>query len=171
MSHQPQFIFDPFEFARRSNALDGELDARDLPRVAEAIRGTQAWRRGTAQPVRYELTGRQIDDKSFLDVVAAAELVFCCRRCLEDVVCAVEVNARLLLVPKGEELPDEALEVDEFDPIHAERDFDVIGAVEEELLLALPLAPTHEDCSVPAVQENGDDRSPFALLKGLKTTS
>jgi len=171
MSHQPQYIFDPFEFAQRSDALDGELDARDLPRVAEVLRGTQAWRQGKPQPVRYELTGCKIDDKSFLDVVATAELIFRCPRCLDDVACTVDVEARLLLVPKGEELPDEALEVDEFDPIHAERDFDVTGAVEEELLLALPLAPTHEGCSVPAVQENGDDRSPFALLKGLKTKS
>jgi hypothetical protein len=40
--------------------------------------------------------------------------------------------------------------------------------IEEELLLALPLAPTHENCSMPAAQENGDERSPFAALKGLK---
>ena len=33
---------------------------------------------------------------------------------------------------------------------------------------ALPLAPTHDDCSVPVARENGDDGSPFAVLRGLK---
>jgi len=168
MPHQPQFITDPFEFARHSSVLNGEFDARHLPRLAELLQGTDAWRRGTPQSVGFKLAGVQIDDKLFLDVVATANLTFQCQRCLEDVCCTVQANARLLLVPKGEALPDEGLEVDEFDPIHAERDFDVMGAVEEELLLALPLAPTHAGCKTPAAQENGGERSPFAQLAALK---
>lgn len=164
MPHQRRLIPDPFEFARRHEVLDGELDARDLSRLAGILRET-----GAAQQVRYELAGSQEGDKLFLDVSILAGLTFQCQRCLEDLRWPVKVQTRLLLVPKGKELPDDELEEDEFDPIHAERDFDVCAAVEEELLLALPLAPTHDDCSVPAVQENGDDRSPFALLKSLKT--
>lgn len=166
MSHQSQVIFDPFEFARRGNALSGELDARNLSRLADVLRDA-----GAKQLVRYELSGERLDGKPFLRIVAKADLTLLCQRCLGDVRCAVDVDSRLLLVPNGEELPDDGLENDEFDPVHAGRDFDVFGAVEEELLLALPLAPTHEDCSAPVVQENGDDRSPFALLKSLKAKS
>lgn len=165
MSHQTKVIPDPFEFARRSDVLKGELDARSLPRVLESVRDV-----GVQQLVRYALTGFRLEGKSYLDVQATADLSFLCPRCLGDVRCTVEAQSRLLLVPKNEALPDEALEVDEFDPVHAGRDFDVLGAVEEELLLALPLAPTHENCSVPAARENGDDGSPFAVLRGLKTS-
>ncbi|MDP5240868.1 YceD family protein [Uliginosibacterium sp. 31-16] len=166
MSHQSRVIPDPFEFARRGDTLSGELDARDLPRLAAALRDT-----GGEQSVSYELSGFRLDDKSFIEVFASAALIMQCQRCLGEVSCAVDAESRLLLVPRGESMPDEGLESDDFDPVEAGRDFDVLDAVEEELLLALPLAPTHGDCSVPAAKENGDDRSPFALLKSLKTKS
>lgn len=164
MSHQPQVIPDPFEFARRGNTLSGEVDARSLLRLADDLRDL-----GVVQPVCYELSGSRRDDKLFLVVTASAHLTLQCQRCLGDVQCLVEADSRLLLVPRTENLPDEELEEDDFDPIHAGHDFNVLGTVEEELLLALPLAPTHGDCSVPAAKENGDDRSPFAVLKGMKT--
>ena len=163
MSHQTKVIPDPFEFARRGDALEGELDARGLPRLSDSIRDVGAY-----QMVRYKLSGFRLEGKSYLDVHATADLSFQCQRCLGDVRYPVEAQSRLLLVPRNEELPDEALEVDDFDPVHAGHDFDVLGAVEEELLLALPLAPTHEDCSAPVARENGDDGSPFAVLRGLK---
>lgn len=166
MPHQLLLISDPFEFARRGDAARGEQDARGLPRLAAELRDT-----GLEQPIRYELMGSMIDDKSFIEIVASASLVMQCQRCLGDVEYTVEAESRLLLVPRGQPMPDEGLEEDDFDPVQAGRDFDVLAAVEDELLLALPLAPTHDNCSVPVAKENGDDRSPFALLKGFKAKS
>lgn len=164
MSHQPRLISDPFEFAQRGDTLTGELDARNLPRLAGMLRDL-----GEEQKLHFELSGSRIGDKSFLDVLATASLVLPCQRCLGDVSRVVEVESRLLLVPRDEALPDEDLEEDDFDPVHAGRDFDVFEAVEEELLLALPLAPTHDDCSVPVAGKSGDESSPFAVLRGLKS--
>jgi uncharacterized protein len=141
------------------------VDARNLPRLAAALQGAGV------QPVSYELLGSQLEDQHFIDIAASASLNMQCQRCLGEVCCEVEVDARLLLVRKGDPMPDEDLEIDDFDPVYAGHDFDVLSAVEEELLLALPLAPTHDNCSVPAAKENGDDRSPFALLKGFKAQS
>lgn len=163
MPHQSRTLPDPFEFARRNEVLEGELDARDLPRLAASLRET-----GTLQRIRYVVSGERIDDKSFLDIRAVADLSLECQRCLTDVRCEVVGESRLLLVPRGQPLPDDELEEDDFDPVHAGRDFDLVEAIEEEVLLALPLAPTHDDCSLPAARENGDDRSPFAVLRGLK---
>lgn len=163
MSHQPEVIPDPFEFARRGFSREGELDARALPRLVDCLSNVRV-----EQGVRYVLSGRMRDEKHFLGVQASAWLTMQCQRCLGDVQCLVEADSRLLLVPRNEALPDEGLEDDDFDPIHAGHDLDVVGLIEEELLLALPLAPTHENCSMPAAQENGDERSPFAALKGLK---
>jgi len=163
MPHQSPNIPDPFEFARRQLALEGRLEARELPRLAQMIRGAEQ-----AQPVEYALVGRQKDDKLFIDVTVRAELVLECQRCLEDKRETVTAQTSLLLVPEGTEMPDDELEVDEYDAIRAKRDFDVLGAVEEELLLALPLAPTHAACKTPAAQENGGERSPFAQLAALK---
>jgi len=165
MSHQQRVIPDPFEFALRGAKLDDVVDARTLSGVAGSLRDI-----GAAQHVHYELSGVRLDGKDFLSIAVSASLTMQCQRCLGDVRCEVEANSRLLLVPQTEELPDENLEQDDFDPVHAWRDFDVLRAVEEELLLALPLAPTHQQCSVPTAKENGEDDSPFAVLRGLKTS-
>lgn len=163
MSHQPKVIPDPYDFARRGDTLTGEADLAPFSRLLSEVR-----RNGAGQQVTYSLHGFQLDGKSFVDVQATAGLVMTCQRCLGEVTCTVEARSRLLLVPVGESLPDDGLEEDDFDPVHAWRDFDVLAAVEEELLLALPLAPTHEDCKMPVARENGDDGSPFAALRGFK---
>lgn len=163
MSHQPKVISDPYEFARRGDSLAGTAELALFSRVASEARET------AGRQVAYELTGFRQDDKSFLEVRAEVVLPMTCQRCLGEVECTVEGLATLMLVPPGEALPDDGLEVDDFDPVHVWRDLDVLEAVEEELLLALPLAPTHEDCRMPVARENGDDSSPFAVLKGLKT--
>lgn len=164
MSHQSPNIPDPFDFARRRLTLEGRADACDLPRLAQVVSG-----HGQSQPVQYTLAGRSVDDKLFIDIVVSAELLMQCQRCLEDKREVVTASTSLLLVPDKVEIPDEELEVDEYDAVHAGRDFDVIGAVEEELLLALPLAPTHADCTMPVAKENGGERSPFAQLAVLKS--
>lgn len=164
MSHQPETIHDPFDFARRALELTGTVDARLLPGLSDVIID-----QGSAQMVEYSVTGHVRDGKCFLDIAATGVLFLQCQRCLGEVGSEVDAQSRLMLVPQGQDLPDDGLEDDDFDPIHAGVDFAVLAAIEEELLLALPLAPTHASCSVPAVKENGDDRSPFAALKGLKT--
>ncbi len=163
MSHQQRVIPDPFDFARRADTLAGELDARHLVRVADQLRAPD-----TAQPVQYEVRGERVDGKSFLHVSVSARLVMQCQRCLGEVVCEPQQQSSLLLVPRDQPLPDEDLENDEFDPVHAGRDFDVLDAVEEELLLALPLAPAHEECALPGGEDGSADSSPFAMLKSLK---
>jgi uncharacterized protein len=164
MSHQPKVIPDPYEFARRGDTLTGEVELAAFPRLLSEVR-----KGGAGQHVAYTLHGYQLDAKSFVDIQATAELVMTCRRCMGDVPCTVEADSRLMLVPPGEALPDDGLEDDDFDPMHVWRDFDVLAAVEEEVLLALPLAPTHDDCKMPVARGNGDESSPFAVLRGLKT--
>lgn len=143
--------------------MSGAFALAEFPRLADEVSGLVE---GSA--MAFELQGYRVDDASFIGIRARAEFLMTCQRCLEDVACVVEVESRLLLVPPGEALPDEDLEDDDFDPVHVWRDFDVTGAVEEELLLALPLAPTHDNCEMPAARERDGENSPFAVLKGLK---
>lgn len=163
MSHQLRVIPDPFEFARVGGEIAGEIDAGSLSRFAGLLRAD-----GGASSVQYRLNGAMRDGKAFLDFSISAQLMLTCQRCLGVLECPVEVENSLLLVKPEEALPDEELEDDGFDPVHAGRNFDVLEALEEELLLALPLAPTHSDCSVPVAEASGDDRSPFAALKNLR---
>ncbi|MFA9438503.1 DUF177 domain-containing protein [Uliginosibacterium sp. sgz301328] len=170
MSHQqndtPATIADPFEFARRGGRIEGVVDAAGLPRLIDMLRST------ASQPVGYVVTGESeksaLGEKLFLHVQAGGELVLGCQRCLEELPYVVDVDARLLLVSADEPLPDDELEDDSHDPVHAGRDFDVRQALEEELILALPLAPVHDVCDAPVEAVRDEDASPFAALKSLK---
>lgn len=163
MSHQLHHIADPFEFARSGSEESGELDAVLLPRLEGVLRPD-----GGVSSVRYQVSGVVQDEKPFLRVHVDAHLMVTCQRCLAAMACDVEAEGKLLLVRPGEALPDEDLEEDDFDPVHATRNLVVVELVEDELLLALPLAPTHEKCKVPAAKDSGDAGSPFAVLKNLK---
>ena len=156
-------LSDPFEFARRGGQLDGEIDARELERLKDVLRSS-----ADAQLVRYSLMGEKLGDKHFIRIDLSVSLSLGCQRCLEDLPCAVAAEGRLLLVPLGMPMPDDGLEDDSFDPVHVGVDFDVLAAVEEELLLALPIAPVHENCEAPGGVSRDDNASPFAVLGRLK---
>lgn len=164
MSSIQRVLPDPFEFARTGAELKGEVDAGVFERLADILRPDE-----NGHKVSYTLTGSREDDKSFLHLQAEGALTLGCQRCLENLRCDVTVDSRLLLVPNGAQMPDDELQDDDFDPIHAGHDFDVLAALEEELLLALPLAPTHSQCDLPGSERNiGGKESPFAVLGRLK---
>jgi hypothetical protein len=48
------------------------------------------------------------------------------------------------------------------------RELDVAELVEDEILLALPVAPRHEKCGLPGAADAGERINPFAALSGLK---
>jgi uncharacterized metal-binding protein YceD (DUF177 family) len=53
----------------------------------------------------------------------------------------LRIKSRLQLVGPGEEWPDEDLADDSADAIEAEKELAVLSLVEDEVLLALPIAP------------------------------
>jgi uncharacterized protein len=164
-------ISDPFEFARRGDTLDGELPAASFVRLEKELRPA-----GLELPLHYRLEGRMQGGKAFIVLQLSGEVVLTCQRCLGDVACRLDSQSRLLLVPEGEDLPDDELTVydedyreeDDFDPIHASRNLDVLELVEDELLLSLPLSPMHEECSVPTGEWLEGPASPFAVLGKLQ---
>jgi len=58
---------------------------------------------------------------------------------------------------------------DEVDNIPAEKRFDVLALLEEELLLSMPIAPKHEidECQM-AVEGLNRSNNPFSVLAALK---
>jgi len=74
----------------------------------------------------------------------------------------------LRLVSEGE-IDSTDIEDDEVDSIPNEKHLDVLGLIEEELLLSLPIAPKHDEGECEVVVE-GLNRSnnPFAVLASLK---
>ena len=68
----------------------------------------------------------------------------------------------------GEEWPDDDLADDSTDAIEAEKELAVLSLIEDEVLLALPIAPRHEQCESPSGTAAEHGPSPFAALSALK---
>jgi uncharacterized protein len=92
----------------------------------------------------------------------------CCQRCLGGLPYDVEMDSSLLLL--DEATVGASAGVDDLDAVAAGSAMDVWSLVEDEVLLALPIAPRHPEGECRAGIGAGRDQaaSPFAVLAGLK---
>lgn len=153
---------DPVRFAFDGRELSGRVALSGFGRLAELLAeltGEVAW----------SLSGyRGTDGKPFLRVAIHAEPVLRCQRCLSGLKWPFDRVSNLRLVRPGTPIGDDELENDEFDTIEAVPDLDVIALVEEEILLALPIAPRHEHCEPPSPAGGTEKKSPFDILASLR---
>ena len=96
-----------------------------------------------------------------------------CQRCLTAL--NFEIDSKSLLVLAKDEAQadtiEELIDDDEIDVIVGSATFDVNYLIEDEALLALPVAPKHETCpgdGVAAEAKGAERASPFEVLKKLK---
>ena len=106
-----------------------------------------------------------------------AELPLTCQRCMEAVVTPIEVDRHFVFVPDEDTaaaLDDES----EDDVLEMTADFNLLGLVEDEVLMAMPLVPSHDSCPTGLAQSvqtaDFDDAAeekphPFAVLAALKS--
>jgi len=130
----------------------GELSARqapdELPRLRELLADGDGW-------IEWRLSGERRPrpeggSEAFLRLSLSGSVGLTCVRCLEPVRAAL-AEARLFKLALTEtEAEREDAESEGYDVLAANPRFDVLGLVEDEAILALPIAPRHEDCRLPA---------------------
>ncbi len=153
---------DSLAFAREGRHLVGELAVNELPRLADALADD-------AGVLVCDVSGgRNEQGKLYLRLTVMGELHLSCQRCLEAMRFPLAIDRQVLLVPPGAPWPDEALEDDSADAVEARDRQSVAELVEDELLLALPVAPRHDACGLPGGERHDGAASPFALLAKLK---
>ena len=96
-----------------------------------------------------------------------ARLRLTCRRCLEAVGVELREDVTLWLARSQDELDAQPLTAEGPDGIVAAKDMAVRDLVEDQLLLALPYAPRHEDCSAQGSVAPMERQTPFAGLRGM----
>lgn len=97
-----------------------------------------------------------------------------CQRCLEPVATAIDAEVHLWLLRDEEQadrLPDDA----DFLVLDENGGIDLAAALEDELILALPLVPMHESCEAYPVDQSDAEETdaparpnPFLVLASLK---
>jgi len=157
-----QIVIDAFAFSREGRVLEGTLPVAGMERLHDLVTEVSGG-------VGFRLTGRTGEyGQSQIGLQVTGCLPLVCQRCLTAVRFALEVDGLLELVPEGTELSQDELEDDAKDFLPVAGELDVAALVEDEILLAIPVAPRHEKCGLPGAAQAGERISPFAVLAGLK---
>lgn len=162
MPQPPRFpIIDGFEFAGAGSSLRGVWAAGDFPRLRALLHDETG-------AVEYELHGvRDAFGRHSLELRVAARLRLTCKRCPESVGVEVREAATLWLARSQSELDAHPLTAEGPDGIVAAKEMAVRDLVEDQLLLALPYAPRHENCSAQRSAAPVERQTPFAGLRGM----
>ena len=155
-----QIVIDSLEFAREGRELSGELPLADMPRVAASLLSSEGL-------LSYRLTGELgARGEPLLRLELTGSLPLQCQRCLERLDSPLDVNV-LYELRSGGELTQDDLEDDSRDFLPLDRAMDVVALIEDEVILALPVAPRHEDCSPPVMRRDDGIVTPFSVLTKL----
>jgi len=159
MSRQP--VIDGFEFASAGATQRGTWPLRELPRLRDVLAQD-------AGEVAYEITGvRDARGRPGLRLKVSGTMVLRCQRCLEPMEFAVDTDETLVLAATLDEIHAEPADAHALDRVVAGKEMALGELIEDELLLALPFAPRHEDCRPAGAGESAESDSPFAALRGL----
>jgi len=148
-------------FAQEGVALTETTLLQNLERLAEETQGLQAdsavqWQaRGELRP----RTGAE--DEVWLHLQAEANVPLTCQRCMGVVQTPVEVDQWYRFVA-SEDIAMAEDDQSEEDLLVMEPQFNLLAVLEDELLMALPLVPMHEECPVAPKLQAGDIEGPNA---------
>jgi uncharacterized protein len=159
--------------AADAGRIEGEVDGQALERwremqspPADVSLPPVSW---TARGERRARSGQAPQTWMHLQVQARAWPT--CQRCLQPFCTPIELERAFRFV--GTEGEAEALDAEsEDDVLVLSPSFDLIGLVEDELVLAWPLVPRHAQCNPPEHSRDGEtppEQGPFAALAALKS--
>ena len=175
-------------FAQQGEALVETTSLHDLHRLTQEAHKTQdehdaqtesvvKWR---ALAELREHTGAEAD--VWLHLKASTSIDLTCQRCMQSVSMPLEVDQWYRFVAT-EEIAMAEDDASEEDLLVMEPQFDLLALMEDELLMALPLVPMHQQCPESASKASqlvilstaamADDEpvktpNPFAVLAQLK---
>ncbi len=168
---------DVAAFAQAQARLEGRDPLSAYPRLlpqlhaAPAEASTLDW---TAQGgYRRAVDGSQ---RPALQLRASTTLPLTCQRCLGQVMTPVDIDRHFVFMP-DEDTAAALDDASDDDLLALEDHLDLYGLIEDELLLALPLVPRHEQCPEKVqlgvadadFDAGAEERPhPFAALAALK---
>jgi uncharacterized protein len=159
MSHHP--VIDGLEFAKTGSRLQGAWPVAEFLRLHDALRST-------AGTLRYELRGVPAErGKPALRLKVDGTMQLVCQRCLGALEFPLRIEVSLRLAATQQEMDAEPLEAEGPESIVAGKEMRVQALVEDEVLLAIPIAPRHESCDAGMTDAVGTRQTPFAALRGL----
>lgn len=168
---------DVAAFSQAKTQLSGHDSVQDYERLSKELHGL-----ATGVLINWQAEGgqrRAVDGGTYmaLHLNASADLPLTCQLCMGELVEQVTVDRHFIfLADEGAAAAlDESSEED--DVLALSSEFDLHALIEDEMLMALPLVPRHEECpEEPTLASDDadfeaalkDKAKPFASLASLK---
>lgn len=162
---------DPLRLAQNGLKLTGQLAVTEMPRLLQSLVSDEG-----RVDVDIAFDVDEINTP-FMQGEFTTTVLMTCERCMEAMKVDLKVNSLLAMVTNERKIAGLA---EQYDPWLLESSDDVLlsSVVEDELILALPLVPRHDEACLPASEWSSADEmakeveekvSPFAVLATLKT--
>ncbi|MEZ0210497.1 MAG: DUF177 domain-containing protein [Methylophilus sp.] len=160
------------ELARQQKQSEGVLEMASLSRLEQALRelGVDDAKALSAVSVVYQIQGlppRYFGDTQLpmLSLTLQTNLPLICQRCFAPMPQMLDVQFEFAVC---DEPPEALLEDEDVDWLESSAESTFESLVEDELLMALPIAVMHEEECAPLQKTAGEKPNPFAALKNLK---
>lgn len=176
MSTQSLYI-DNDAFAKNQEQLTGILTLADCLRLSaflasqvsgnlKEVNNAIASKNNTQESIHFTLEGESDAlGRHFLHLILVIDLMVVCQRCMDAMPINLNLNFSYLICDAQEISVTE--ESDEHDLQEASESMDLIALIEDEIMMAMPIAPTHQGACDSGVMQSGDKPNPFAVLKDL----
>lgn len=178
------------KFARDGAELSGTLSLKDMPRLTQACVSPLPAEITLETPVaHWRARGGMVENalgipRPWLFLHLDAQLPVRCERCLQAVIEKIDFDFEYRFVATEAQAIQEDSESEEV-VLAISPAFDLLELCEDELIMAIPYMPLHEQCPAPLVEgldkagialqvadeeAEEDKKSPFAVLEQLKKT-
>lgn len=182
MANQIPELFDPVKFARQGESISGQIELANLSRFMSwqmenldegnvTLQDDVVTKNVVIFELNFSLKGRAYIASGNYET----EVTLLCQRCLEPM--RVPLTGDIGLEFVIGETAESSLVEKKYDLVNLTTEtIKLQDLIEDELLLALPFAPVHEEIDCPATQQISDLQTiqaqdkpnPFAVLAELK---
>ena len=157
----------------------GFLEISALPRVSEEASGVEQGDGFHWQVKTHFADSPGSEPQQILELAVKGRVHLVCQSCLQDFGLDLAQESRFVMVANEDEADAFPMEDDRQEPLVASQHFDLLGLIEDEILLSLPLIPKHPEgaCQAHTSSFGGSKgaedapekpQNPFNILKNMK---
>lgn len=161
-----RILIEPQTFAEQGQTLSGQTTLHDLDKRVWSPDITDL-----SAEIHFTLQGgKDRWQRLFLQLHLQGQLLLQCQRCMQDVDFQLNEEVRIVLFDNENALDDAMCADEELEGMVCEPECDVFTLLEDQILMALPFSPKHENCEPNHAFTNQNKTNPFTVLAGLKKT-
>ena len=166
-------------FAQEGVPLTGSTLLQNMKRLAQEAQALQPDSTVNWEAHAELRPGAAAEADIWLHLAAKTSVPLTCQRCMGTVATPLEIDQWYRFVAT-EDIAMAEDDASEEDLLVMAPQFDLLAVLEDELLMALPLVPMHDECPIAPVMQAGEDAlatpasekpNPFAVLAQLKKKS